>query len=95
MSQTAAHRVDHVIPRVPVRQWVLSLPRPLRPLQAAAITYCIAFGARGGQRRPAALRSRRAGVPREAGGVGGVLRGRWPAVISASRTDVIGDEGAQ
>jgi len=30
MAQTAAHLVDHVIPRVPVRQWVLSLPIPLR-----------------------------------------------------------------
>ncbi|MFM8766627.1 MAG: hypothetical protein ACKOD9_02265, partial [Rubrivivax sp.] len=28
MSQTAAHLVDHVIPQVPVRQWVLSLPIP-------------------------------------------------------------------
>ena len=35
MSQTAAHRVDHVIPHVPVRQWVLSLPIPLRVLLAA------------------------------------------------------------
>ena len=26
MSQTVAHLVDHVIPHVPVRQWVLSLP---------------------------------------------------------------------
>jgi hypothetical protein len=26
MAQTAAHLVDHVIPRVPVRQWVLSFP---------------------------------------------------------------------
>jgi len=25
-AQTAAHLVDHVIPNVPVRQWVLSLP---------------------------------------------------------------------
>ena len=31
MSATAAHLVDHVLPRrVPVRQWVLSLPRWLR-----------------------------------------------------------------
>lgn len=29
MSQTAAHLVDHVMPHVPVRQWVLSLPIPL------------------------------------------------------------------
>jgi hypothetical protein len=32
MSQTAAHLVDHVIPHAPVRQWVLSLPIPLRLL---------------------------------------------------------------
>jgi Putative transposase len=30
MAQTAAHLMDHVIPHVPVRQWVLSLPIPLR-----------------------------------------------------------------
>ena len=35
MAQTAAHLVDHVIPHVPVRQWVLSLPIPLRLLLAA------------------------------------------------------------
>lgn len=35
MSQTAAHLVEHVIPHVPVRQWVLSLPIPLRVLLAA------------------------------------------------------------
>jgi len=29
MEQTAAHLLDHVMPRVPVRQWVLSLPIPL------------------------------------------------------------------
>jgi hypothetical protein len=35
MAQTAAQLVDHVIPHVPVRQWVLSLPIPLRLLLAA------------------------------------------------------------
>ncbi len=35
MAQTAAHLVDHVNPLVPVRQWVLSLPIPLRLLVAA------------------------------------------------------------
>ena len=35
MAQTAAHLVDHIIPQVPVRQWVLSLPIPLRYLLAA------------------------------------------------------------
>jgi len=33
--QSAAHLVDQVIPRVPVRQWVLSFPIPLRVLFAA------------------------------------------------------------
>src|SRR5215471_17699857 len=35
MAETAAHLVDCVIPPVPVRQWVLSLPIPLRLLFAA------------------------------------------------------------
>jgi len=35
MSQTAAHLVEHVIPRAPVRLRVLSLPIPLRLLLAA------------------------------------------------------------
>src|SRR5438034_6593816 len=30
MADTAAHLVDRVFPRVPVRQWVLSLPFALR-----------------------------------------------------------------
>jgi hypothetical protein len=30
MAETAAHLVDHVFPRVPVRQWVLSVPKRLR-----------------------------------------------------------------
>ncbi len=35
MAQSAAHPIDEVIPRVPVRQWVLSFPIPLRILFAA------------------------------------------------------------
>jgi hypothetical protein len=35
MAETAAHLVEHVIPRVPVRQWVLVFPIPLRLLFAA------------------------------------------------------------
>ena len=34
MSDTAAHLVDRVLPQVPMRQWVLSLPVPLRYLLA-------------------------------------------------------------
>ena len=30
MAETAAHLVDNVFPQVPVRQWVLSLPKRLR-----------------------------------------------------------------
>jgi hypothetical protein len=30
MAETAAHLVDHVLPRVPVRQWVLAIPKRLR-----------------------------------------------------------------
>ena len=34
MAETAAWLVDHVIPKVPVRQWVLSFPIPLGSLFA-------------------------------------------------------------
>ena len=34
-AQTVAHLVDHVTPRVSVRQWVLTPPIPLRLLLAA------------------------------------------------------------
>ncbi len=34
MAQTSAHLVDYVIPHVPVRQWALSPPIPLRLLLA-------------------------------------------------------------
>ena len=30
MVETTAHLTDHVIPRLPVRQWVLSVPKRLR-----------------------------------------------------------------
>ena len=34
MSESAARLVDHVLPHVPIRQWVLSLPYRLRYLLA-------------------------------------------------------------
>ena len=34
MTERAAHLVDHVIPDVPVRQWVLTLPHRVRYLLA-------------------------------------------------------------
>ena len=45
MIETSAHLIDHVIPRVPVRQWVLSFPWPLRMLFASrpqALGRCLA-----------------------------------------------------
>ena len=35
MVESAAHLLDHVVPYVPMRQWVLSVPWPLRVLFAA------------------------------------------------------------
>jgi hypothetical protein len=40
MTERAAHLVDEVLPRVPVRQWVLSLPHRLRYLLAWNHTLC-------------------------------------------------------
>ena len=34
MAEAAAHLADHVIPKLPVRQWVLLFPNPLRRLFA-------------------------------------------------------------
>ena len=31
MAEVAAHLTDHVLPHLPVRQWMLSLPKRLRP----------------------------------------------------------------
>jgi hypothetical protein len=35
MVESVAHLVDHVFPEVPVRQWALTFPMPLRFLLAA------------------------------------------------------------
>jgi hypothetical protein len=45
MVETSAHLIDHVIPNVPVRQWVLSFPWPLRLLfarQPDTLSRCLA-----------------------------------------------------
>jgi ribosomal protein S27E len=50
MVESAAHLVDHVFPEVPVRQWVLTFPFPLRFLLAAhpdALTQVLAVVQRG------------------------------------------------
>jgi len=54
MVETAAHLADHVILRLPVRQWVLSVPKRLR----------LSPGARsGGSKRRAALFAAAAAMP--------------------------------
>ncbi|MBU0754637.1 MAG: transposase zinc-binding domain-containing protein [Planctomycetes bacterium] len=40
MSEEAAHLVDHVLPEVPMRQWVLTVPRRVRYLIAFDLTLC-------------------------------------------------------
>src|SRR5437773_10409117 len=40
MAEQAAHLVDHVLPHVPVRQWVLTLPHRLRYLLAYNHALC-------------------------------------------------------
>jgi len=50
MVESAAHLVDHVFPEVPVRQWVLTFPFPLRFLLAAqpkVLTEVLAIVQRG------------------------------------------------
>ncbi|MFV2008199.1 MAG: transposase zinc-binding domain-containing protein [Longimicrobiales bacterium] len=56
MVETAAHLVDHVLPPLPVRQWVLSVPKRLRPFLhhnpaiASAVPSCAPFGPRSEMR---------------------------------------------
>ena len=38
MVETAAHLSDHVFPRLPVRQWVLSVPKRLRYFMQRDVT---------------------------------------------------------
>lgn len=42
MAESAAHLVDHVFPRVPVRQWVISFPWVVRYLLARNPALCSA-----------------------------------------------------
>jgi hypothetical protein len=78
MAQTAAHLADHVIPPVPVRQWVISVPKRLRgfladrPPAVAALTeifldeierlLCAAAGVTSDAATPASARPRLGGI---------------------------------
>ena len=72
MVETAAHLIDHVLPEVPIRQWVLSFPWPLRFLFArepGALSRCLTVIIR-------ALETdliKRAGLNRASGAKGGTV----------------------
>jgi ribosomal protein S27E len=72
MIETSAHLIDHVLPLVPVRQWVLAFPWPLRLLlstRPAAVTRVLAIVTRAIE---TAL-IRRAGLTRKSGACGGIV----------------------
>ena len=72
MVETSAHLIDHVIPPVPVRQWVLSFPWPLRLLfarQPSKLSRCLA----GIIRAIETNLIHRAGLTRASGDQAGVL----------------------
>ena len=87
MVETAAHLVGHVFPRIPVRQWVLSFPWPLRLLFAArpdVLTRVLNVVARAVS--SAVLKRAGAG----GGGVGGSLRcSRIRATLAGSVTNAM------
>ena len=97
MAQTAAHLADHVIPPVPVRQWVISVPKRLRgfladrPPAVAALTeifldeierlLCAAAGVTSDAATPASARPRFGGIS--------------PATASARRSTIICTSGTR
>ena len=66
MAERAAHLVEHVLPDVPMRQWVLSLPHRLRYLLAWDHDLCraVAGVSPGGPRVPAGAKPARRRVRR-------------------------------
>jgi len=93
MAQTVAHLVDHVIPPVPVRQWVwclpFRLPIPLRLLLAAQpnlVTPVLQVGHRAITR----FLPQQAGVKADEADSGAVtlirsVSDRWPRTLAAAR----------
>jgi len=78
MAETAAHLVDCVLPEVPIRQWVLTLPYPLR--------YRCAYNARlTSQVLRAFLRALFAELRRRAKNQWGTARGQCGAVTFIQR----------
>src|SRR5215471_17369380 len=69
MAQTAAHLVEQVLPWVPTRQWVVSVPVPLRYWMASSQDHCTILRQPSSPRRRGAA----AGPP----GVGHVYPTLW------------------
>ncbi len=72
MIETSAHLIDHVLPAVPIRQWVLAFPWPLRLLlstRPATVSRVLAIVTRAIE---TAL-IRRAGKTRKGGACGGIV----------------------
>ena len=83
MAETAAHLVDHVVPAVPIRQWVFSLPKRLRYFllrDAALPNSVLRIALREIER---ALRSHSAGASPEARMGGVVFIHRFGAMLNA------------
>ena len=77
MADTAAHLCDDVLPHVPIRQWVLSLPFRIRYLLAYDAKPCSAV-------RRIVVRALLAGLSERAAGAG-VPNGRSGAIVVAQR----------
>jgi ribosomal protein S27E len=72
MIETSAHLIDHVIPKAPIRQWVLSFPWPLRLLfarQPDTLSRCLAIIIRAIETELI----RRAGLTRASGAQTGIV----------------------
>ena len=72
MVETSAHLIDHVLPALPIRQWVLSFPWPIRLLlstRPAAVTCVLAIVVRAFE----SSLIRRVGLTRKRGASGGVV----------------------
>ena len=71
MVETAARLTDHVFPRLPVRQWVLSVPIMQRDgavlnmvLHIGAVAFIHRFGSSLGQRKVRSVRQEHGHRPR-------------------------------
>ena len=73
MVATAAHLTDYVLPRLPVRQWVLAVPKRLRYFRTATpISKVLLCGCSCGWWSNACVRTARVQAPRHASV-------RWPS----------------